>query len=164
MDLTAVKVNIHLSSTVRYGASEYQNNKTNQRQILRQDRQPIKMAEIALRDAVDKFNNLPKSVKQAIIGSSSGWLTGFTVIKFGRYAGFSMGASILLIQLGHHYGYININWKNVNRDLKKAKEEVEKQATNHMPDLSNRIKDCLKSNTIMASTFLGGFLLGASTA
>lgn len=122
------------------------------------------MVELSVKDAMNKFNSLPKSVQQAIIGSSSGWLTGFTLVKFGRYAGFSMGASILLIQLGHHYGYINIDWKNVNRDLKKAKEEVEKQASTHMPDLNKRIQDCVKNNAITASTFLGGFLLGASTA
>lgn len=122
------------------------------------------MVELSLKEATDRFNNLPKSVQQAIIGSSSGWLTGYTLIKFGRYAGFSMGASILLIQLGHHYGYINIDWKNVNRDLKKAKAEVEKQASTHIPDLSNRVQECVKNNAITASTFLGGFLLGASSA
>lgn len=122
------------------------------------------MVELSLKDAADKFNNLPKSVQQAIIGSSSGWVTGFTLIKFGRYAGFSMGASILLLQLGHHYGYINIDWNNVNRDLKKAKAEMEKQASTHMPDLSERVQNLIKNNAILASTFLGGFLLGGSTA
>uniref|UniRef100_A0A6G1SE20 FUN14 domain-containing protein 1 n=1 Tax=Aceria tosichella TaxID=561515 RepID=A0A6G1SE20_9ACAR len=122
------------------------------------------MVELSVQDAIDRFNNLPKSVQQAIIGSTSGWLTGFTLVKFGRYAGFSMGASILLIQLGHHYGYISIDWKNVNRDLKKAKEEVEKQANNHLPDLSARIQRGIKDNAVTASTFLGGFLLGASSA
>lgn len=122
------------------------------------------MVELSLKDATDKFNSLPKSVQQTLIGSSSGWLTGYTLVKFGRYAGFSMGASILLLQLGHHYGYININWKNVNRDLKKAKEEVEKKANTHMPQLSQRVQECIKNNAILASTFAGGLLLGASTA
>jgi len=75
-----------------------------------------------------------------------------------------MGASIFLIQLGQHYGYINIDWKSVNRDLKRAKAEVEKQAGTHIPSLSSRIQDCIKDNAVTASTFLGGFLLGASTA
>lgn len=122
------------------------------------------MVDLSLKQTMDKFNNLPKSVQQAIIGSSSGFLTGFTLVKFGRYAGFSMGASILLIQLGHHYGYINIDWKTLNRDINKAKKEVEKQAIDHMPELSSRIQDCIKNNAMTASTFIGGFLLGASTA
>lgn len=122
------------------------------------------MVELSLQDAIDRFNGLPKSVQQAIIGTSSGWLTGFTLVKFGRYAGFSMGASILLLQLGHHYGYINIDWKNVNRDLKKAKAEMEKQANTHIPDLSKRIQNTVKNNAVTASTFVGGFFLGASTA
>lgn len=122
------------------------------------------MVELSLQEAIDKFNGLPKSVQQAILGSSTGWLTGFTLVKFGRYAGFSMGASILLIQLGHHYGYINIDWKNVNRDLKKAKAEVEKQANTHIPSLNARIQNFVRDNAVTASTFLGGFLLGASTA
>lgn len=122
------------------------------------------MVELKVQDAVDKFNSLPKSVQQALIGASSGWLTGFTLVKFGRYAGFSMGASILLIQLGHHYGYINIDWKNVNRDFKKAKEEVERQASSHLPGLSTRIQNSIKDNALMASSFVGGFFLGASTA
>jgi uncharacterized membrane protein (Fun14 family) len=122
------------------------------------------MVDLSVQEAINKFNNLPKSVQQAIIGSTSGWLTGFTLVKFGRYAGFSMGASILLLQLGHHYGYISIDWKNVNRDLKKAKAEVEKQANDHLPDLSARIQNGIKENAVTASTFLGGFLLGASSA
>lgn len=117
-----------------------------------------------MKEVVDKFNSLPKSVQQAIIGTSSGWLTGFTLVKFGRYAGFSMGASILLLQLGHHYGYINIDWQTVNRDLKKAKEEMERQASKHAPDLSSRVQNCIKNNAVCASTFVGGLFLGASTA
>lgn len=120
------------------------------------------MVDLSLKQAMEKFNELPKSVQQAIIGSSSGWLTGLTVVKFGRYSGFSLGASILLLQLGHHYGYINIDWKNVNRDLKKAKEEVEKQASTHIPDLSRRIQYAITSNAITASSFIGGFFIGAS--
>lgn len=120
------------------------------------------MVDLSLQQAIDKFNQLPKSVQQAIIGSSSGWLTGMTVVKFGRYSGFSLGASIFLLQLGHHYGYINIDWKNVNRDLKKAKEEVEKQAKTHIPDLSRRIQDSIMNNAITASSFVGGFFMGAS--
>ena len=122
------------------------------------------MVDSKVQDAIDKFNSLPKSVQQALIGSSSGWMTGFTLVKFGRYAGFSMGASILLLQLGYHYGYINIDWKNVNRDLKKAKAAAEKQAGNHLPDLYDRVQNSIRENAIMASTFFGGFLLGASTA
>lgn len=122
------------------------------------------MVELTLKQALDKFSRLPKSAQQAIIGSSSGWLTGLTMVKFGRYAGFSLGASILLIQLGHHYGYININWTSVNRDLKKAKEEVEKQANSHIPHLSKRVQDCIKDNAITASSFVGGFFIGASMA
>lgn len=122
------------------------------------------MVELSLKDALEKFNSLPKSVQQALVGTSTGWLTGYTLVKFGRYAGFSMGASILLIQMGHHYGYINIDWKNVNKDLKKAKAEVEKQANHHLPDLSSRIQNSIKDNAVTASTFLGGFFLGASSA
>lgn len=122
------------------------------------------MVDVSVQDAIDRFNNLPKSVQQAILGTSSGWLTGYTLVKFGRYAGFSMGATILLLQLGHHYGYINIDWKNLNRDLKKAREEMEKQASTHMPNLSVRIQESIKSNAVAASTFVGGFFLGASTA
>lgn len=121
------------------------------------------MVDFSFKEAMDKFNSLPKSVQQAIVGSTSGWLTGYTLVKFGRYAGFSMGASILLIQLGHHYGYINIDWNSVNRDLKKAKAEVEKQTSAHYPDISARIQNGIKENAVTASTFLGGFLLGASS-
>lgn len=117
-----------------------------------------------VKDAIEKFNNLPKPVQQAIIGTSSGWLTGFTVVKFGRYAGFSMGASILILQLGHHYGYINIDWNTLNRDLRKARQEVEKRANKHVPDLMSRIQTAIKDNAVTASTFVGGFFIGASTA
>lgn len=119
---------------------------------------------MSVKSAVDKFNSLPKPVQQALIGTSSGWLTGYTLVKFGRYAGFSMGASIFILQLGHHYGYINIDWATLNRDLKKAQQEVEKHASKHVPDLMNRMQNCIKDNAVTASTFVGGFFLGVSTA
>lgn len=75
-----------------------------------------------------------------------------------------MGASIILLQIGHHLGYINVDWKTVDRDLKRAKAEVEKQASTHIPDLNRQVQDCIKNNAVTASTFIGGFLLGASTA
>lgn len=68
----------------------------------------------------------------------------------------------MLLQIGHHYGYINIDWKSVNRDLKKAKKEVEKQAKANMPDLTTQIQNYIADNVITASTFVGGFLLGVS--
>lgn len=122
------------------------------------------MVDLSIQNTVDKFNKLPKSVQQTLLGTSTGWLTGFTLVKVGRYAAFSMGASILFIKIGHHFGYINIDWKSVNRDLKKAKKEVEKQASTHIPDLSEKVQDFIKDNAITASAFMGGFLLGASTA
>lgn len=122
------------------------------------------MVDISISQFMEQFDKLPKSVQQTILGTSTGWLTGFTLVKCGRYAGFSMGASILLLQLGHHYGYINIDWKNVNKDLKKAKEEVEKQASTHIPNLNATVQTFIKENAITATSFLGGFLLGASKA
>lgn len=122
------------------------------------------MVELSAKEFMDKFNSLPKSVQQAIIGTSSGWVTGFTLIKFGRSAGFSMGATILLLQLGHHYGYINIDWNTVNRDIQKAREQVEKKASTHIPDLSKKVNNAIKNNAVAVSSFVGGFFLGASTA
>lgn len=122
------------------------------------------MVDVSVKTITEKFNSLPKSVQQSIVGTSSGFLTGFTLVKFGKSAGFSMGATILLLQLGHHYGYINIDWKNVNRDLKKAKEQVEKQAGSHAPILGEKVQNFIRNNAITASTFVGGFFIGASTA
>lgn len=122
------------------------------------------MVELSFKDAMDKFNNLPKSVQQAIIGTSSGWLTGYTLVKFGRTAGIGMGVTIFLLQVGQHYGYVNIDWNRFNNDLKKAKAEVEKQANSHMPEIKSKIQGAIKNNAITATSFMGGFFLGASTA
>lgn len=117
-----------------------------------------------LQNLVDKFNQLPKSVQQSIIGSSSGFATGYTLVKFGRSAGFSLGASILLLQIGHKLGYIKIDWCTMERDLQKAKEEVEKQAAVHIPEINKQVQSALKDHLLTVSSFVGGFFLGCSTA
>lgn len=111
-----------------------------------------------------RFNQLPKPAQQILIGGSAGWLTGFSLAKFGRGAGFSIGATIFILQLGQQYGYININWKRVNSDLNKAKQEVKKQADVHIPEIADKVEGVLMQNVVMASSFAGGFFLGASSA
>ncbi len=67
-------------------------------------------------------------------------------------------------QLAHYNGYIRIDWKRVNQDLELAKKEFSKRKNKEIPNLVNKIQEFTKENVVLATGFVGGFLLGLSSA
>jgi FUN14 domain-containing protein 1 len=66
--------------------------------------------------------------------------------------------------LAHYNGYIRIDWKRVNQDLELAKKEFSKRKNKEIPNLVNKIQEFAKENVVLATGFVGGFLLGLSSA
>ncbi|XP_036281108.1 FUN14 domain-containing protein 2-like [Pipistrellus kuhlii] len=104
---------------------------------------------------------------QLLIGGVTGWCTGFIFQKVGRLAATAVGGGFFLLQLANHAEYIKIDWQQVERDMKKAKEHLKSQRSTHIPmEVKSKAEEIalfVKSNILMAGGFLGGFLLGMSS-
>ncbi|XP_042637783.1 FUN14 domain-containing protein 2-like [Orycteropus afer afer] len=104
---------------------------------------------------------------QLLIGGVTGWCTGFIFQKVGKLAAAAVGCGFFLFQLGNHTGYIKVNWQRVEKDMKKAKEQLKIPKSNQIP---NEVKDraevmvsFVKKNILMTGGFFGGLLLNVTS-
>ncbi|XP_053129536.1 FUN14 domain-containing protein 2 [Hemicordylus capensis] len=106
---------------------------------------------------------------QLAIGGAIGWCTGFIFQKVGKLAATAVGGGFFLLQMANHTGYIKIDWKMVERDVSKAKEQLTLQGGSSKqlaPEVKNRVNEVvafLKTNVVLAGGFAGGFLLGMAS-
>ncbi|XP_030556646.1 FUN14 domain-containing protein 1 isoform X2 [Drosophila novamexicana] len=119
---------------------------------------------------------------QIIIGVSSGWVTGYTTIKFGKFAAFAIGGSIILMEIAHQEGFIKIDWPKLSRSVDKIAEKTERYLDRKL----DKAEDKLKGKTIKVrkwyakyigdeegpkindlhifiTSFIGGIALGIAT-
>ncbi|XP_054574347.1 FUN14 domain-containing protein 2-like [Eptesicus fuscus] len=104
---------------------------------------------------------------QLLIGGVTGWCTGFIFQKVGKLAATAVGGGFFLLQLANHAEYIKIDWQQVEKDMKKAKEHLKAQRSTHIPmEVKSKAEEIalfVKTNILLAGGFLGGFLLGMSS-
>ncbi|XP_034472319.1 FUN14 domain-containing protein 2 [Drosophila innubila] len=70
---------------------------------------------------------------QMLIGVTSGWATGYTTMKFGKFAAFAIGGSIILIEIAHQEGFIKIDWPKLTRGVDKIAEKMESSISGQDP-------------------------------
>ena len=70
---------------------------------------------------------------QLFIGGVTGWCTGFIFQKVGKLAATAVGGGFSLLQLANHTGYIKVDWQRVEKDMKKAKEQLKIRKSNQIP-------------------------------
>ncbi|XP_017790167.1 PREDICTED: FUN14 domain-containing protein 2 [Habropoda laboriosa] len=77
------------------------------------------------------FGDVSKTsaTKQIIIGTTSGWLTGFITMKVGKMAAFALGGGIIMLQIAAHQGYIKVNWDKIQKKAEKITDTVEEKVT-----------------------------------
>ncbi|CAJ0954207.1 unnamed protein product [Ranitomeya imitator] len=103
---------------------------------------------------------------QIVMGGVTGWCAGFLFQKVGKLAATAVGGGFLLLQIASHGGYIQIDWKRVEKDVNKAKRKIKKQANKSVPEINNLIEesqDFIKQNIVVSGGFVGGFLLGLAS-
>jgi len=104
------------------------------------------------------------ATKQLIIGSISGWFTGFITMKVGKVAAIAVGGGIILLQVANHQGYIKVNWDKVYKQVDKVADRVEEKATGQGPKWMEKVGAFARKNTCAAAGFTGGFLLGLASS
>lgn len=79
------------------------------------------------------------ATKQLIIGSISGWFTGFITMKVGKVTAMAVGGGIILLQIANHQGYIKVNWDKVYKQVDKVADRVEEKATGQGPKWMEKV-------------------------
>jgi len=61
---------------------------------------------------------------QMLIGASSGWVTGYSTMKFGKLAAFAIGSGIILLEVAHHEGLIKLDWSKLSKKIDKIEDNL----------------------------------------
>ncbi|XP_033339617.2 uncharacterized protein LOC117228064 isoform X1 [Megalopta genalis] len=80
------------------------------------------------------------ATKQIIIGTTSGWVTGFMTMKVGKMAALAFGGGIIMLQIAAHQGYIKINWDKIQKKAEKITDKVEEKVTGEGPKLLDKVE------------------------
>ncbi|KAM9059818.1 LOW QUALITY PROTEIN: FUN14 domain-containing protein 2-like [Megaptera novaeangliae] len=104
---------------------------------------------------------------QLLIGGVTGWCTGFIFQKVGRLAATALGGGFFLLQLANHTGYIKVDGQRVEKDMKKAKEQLKICKSNQIPtEAKSKLEEVVsfvKKNVLVTGGFFRGFLLGMAS-
>ncbi|XP_015610139.1 FUN14 domain-containing protein 1 isoform X3 [Cephus cinctus] len=104
------------------------------------------------------------ATKQIILGTTSGWMTGFLTMKVGKVAAFALGGGIIILQVAAHQGYININWDKIQKKAEKLTDKVEEKVTGEGPKFMDKAGKWWRKNSFVATSFVGGFILGLASS
>uniref|UniRef100_H2YD22 FUN14 domain-containing protein 1 n=1 Tax=Ciona savignyi TaxID=51511 RepID=H2YD22_CIOSA len=99
---------------------------------------------------------------QAAIGASGGLVVGYLFKKVGRMVASAVGGGMLILRVAHQTGYVDINWRKVNRDANRA----HRQLRNEHPEINStleKVKEVVKANAAVSVGFASGFLIGMAT-
>jgi FUN14 domain-containing protein 1 len=126
----------------------------------------------------DADSNIAESVKKALsevsrmstpnqilVGGSSGVLTGYLVSKVSKLFAFTIGGGIIILQVAQHFGYVQINWKKFQKDVKKHQQRTVKALGKSGKEQAiverviNDGKTFIQDNLTFCGSFLGGFLI-----
>ncbi|XP_068966816.1 FUN14 domain-containing protein 1-like isoform X3 [Bombus flavifrons] len=103
------------------------------------------------------------ATKQIVIGTTSGWLTGFVTMKVGKIAACAVGGGIIILQIAAHQGYIKINWDKIQKKAEKLSDKVEEKVTGEGPRLMDKVGTWCRYNSLVATSFIGGFIIGLAS-
>lgn len=111
-------------------------------------------------DSAEKYS----VATQLLIGGVTGWCTGFIFQKVGKLSATALGGGFCLLQLANHTGYIKVDWQRIEKDMKKAKEQLKIRKSSQIPteikSKAEEIVSFVKKNVLVTGGFFGGFLLG----
>ncbi|XP_016904719.1 FUN14 domain-containing protein 1 isoform X7 [Apis cerana] len=114
-------------------------------------------------DKILRDVNKKSTTKQIIIGTTSGWLTGFITIKIGKITAFAVGGGIIMLQIAAHQGYIKINWDKIQKKAEKITDKVEETVTGEGPKFLDKVGTWCRNNSLVATSFIGGFIIGLAS-
>ncbi|XP_008544714.1 FUN14 domain-containing protein 2 [Microplitis demolitor] len=102
------------------------------------------------------FGDISKTsaTKQIVIGTTSGWMTGFLAMKVGKIAAFSVGGGIIILQIAVHQGYIKVNWDKIQKKAEKVSDTLEEKITGEGPKFLDKVERFVDKKLDKAEDFL----------
>ncbi|XP_059426273.1 FUN14 domain-containing protein 1-like [Carassius carassius] len=103
---------------------------------------------------------------QILMGGAAGWCVGYLFQRVGKITATAVGGGFLLLQIANHSGYVQVDWKKVEKDVNKAKRHLKKNTSKAAPEINTFIEEAtefVKKNIVVSSGFIGGFLLGLAS-
>ncbi|VFV31872.1 fun14 domain-containing protein [Lynx pardinus] len=107
---------------------------------------------------------------QIVMGGVTGYCLAFMSvwhIFFQKYHSLKIKYTMYVcVCIASHSGYVQIDWKRVEKDVNKAKRQIKKRANKAAPEINNIIEEAtefIKQNIVISSGFVGGFLLGLAS-
>ncbi|XP_048489379.1 FUN14 domain-containing protein 1-like isoform X2 [Plutella xylostella] len=104
------------------------------------------------------------ATKQLILGTASGWITGFLTMKIGKVAAVGIGSGVILLHLANQKGYVDINWDKINKRVDKISDKIEKETTGKSPAWFDKVIYFVKDNSYYSAGFTGGFFFGIASS
>uniref|UniRef100_A0A8C7C8M0 FUN14 domain-containing protein 1 n=1 Tax=Oncorhynchus kisutch TaxID=8019 RepID=A0A8C7C8M0_ONCKI len=79
---------------------------------------------------------------QIAMGGVTGWCAGYLFQRVGKIAATAIGGGFLLLQIANHSGYVQVDWKKVEKDVNKAKKHLKrtKQAAPEINSFFEEVK------------------------
>lgn len=64
-------------------------------------------------------------------------------MKVGKFAAFAIGGGIILIEIAHQEGYINVDWSKITKKLDKVTDKVESAVTGKDKSWVDKVRSLL---------------------
>ncbi|KAM4854783.1 FUN14 domain-containing protein 1-like [Thomomys bottae] len=103
---------------------------------------------------------------RVVLGGVTGWCAGFLFQKVGKLAATAVGGGFLLLQIASHSGYVQIDWKRVEKDVSQAKRQIQKRANKAAPHVNTMVGEAtefIRQNMVVSTGFVGGFVIGLAS-
>ncbi|XP_037959501.1 FUN14 domain-containing protein 1A isoform X2 [Teleopsis dalmanni] len=101
---------------------------------------------------------------QILIGATTGWVTGFATMKVGKFAAFAIGGGIILLEVAHQEGYIQIDWSKVTKKIDNVTDKVETAVTGKDKSWIDKGRRAVLKHPLLFVSFIGGTFLGIACA
>ncbi|KAJ8614598.1 hypothetical protein CTAYLR_004944 [Chrysophaeum taylorii] len=99
---------------------------------------------------------------QALLGSTLGYAAGYTLRAIGKVASLMIGSGFIMLQGLSYLGYVNVDWRKVERDYIKSFDKDADGAIgkDDLKQLWREFTDVLAFNLPAGTGFTGGLLYG----
>ncbi|XP_037919323.1 FUN14 domain-containing protein 1 isoform X3 [Hermetia illucens] len=97
---------------------------------------------------------------QICIGATTGWITGFALVKIGKMAALAIGGTIVFLEIANENGIVKIDWGKVEKEVDKVTDRVEEAVTGNKKSWMDKITEMSRKNMVLAMSFVGGVFLG----
>lgn len=125
-----------------------------------------------VKNSLDDIKKM-STLNQVFVGGSAGLATGYVMSKVGRLAAFTVGSSLIMLQLAQHFGYIEIKWGKKSSKIKDLKKKAIKAAeesglldsdtqNQKLERMYGNFKKFMQENFTFGVSFGGGVLVGIS--